>query len=58
MKRFRWQILIAAAGVILVLLLILALRGTNTPILPDAPETHGGEYTEALIGGMHRLAAL
>jgi peptide/nickel transport system substrate-binding protein len=55
MKRFRWQILIAAAGVILVLLLILALRGTNTPILPDAPETHGGEYTEALIGGMQRL---
>jgi peptide/nickel transport system substrate-binding protein len=55
MKRFRWQILIAAAGVILVLLLILALRGTNTPILPDAPETHGGEYTEALIGGLQRL---
>ncbi len=55
MKRFRWQILIAAAGVILVLLLILALRGINTPILPDAPETHGGEYTEALIGGMQRL---
>jgi peptide/nickel transport system substrate-binding protein len=55
MKRFRWQILIAAAGVILVLLLILALRGTNTSILPVDPETHGGEYTEALIGGMQRL---
>jgi len=55
LKRFRWQILIAAAGVILVLLLILALRGSNTPILPAAPDTSGGEYTEALIGGMQRL---
>ena len=55
MKRFRWQILIAAAGVILVLLLILALRGTNAPILPAAPETRGGEYSEALVGGMQRL---
>ncbi|MBN2086140.1 MAG: peptide ABC transporter substrate-binding protein [Anaerolineales bacterium] len=55
MKRFRWQILTAAVGVILVLLLILALRGTNTPVLPNAPETRGGEYSEALIGGMQRL---
>lgn len=55
MKRFRWQILIAAAGVILVLLLILALRGTSTPILPATPDTRGGEYSEALIGGMQRL---
>ena len=55
MKRFRWQILIAAAGVILVLLLILALRGTSSPILPATPDARGGEYSEALIGGMQRL---
>ncbi|MGB7538718.1 MAG: peptide ABC transporter substrate-binding protein [Anaerolineales bacterium] len=55
MKRFRWQILIAVAGVILVLLLILALRGTNSPVLTVVPETRGGEYSEALIGGMQRL---
>ncbi len=55
MKRFRWQILIAAVGVVLVLLLILALRGANAPILPAAPETRGGEYSEALVGGMQRL---
>jgi peptide/nickel transport system substrate-binding protein len=55
MKRFRWQILIAAAGVILVLLLILALRGSSTPILPSASEEHGGEYTEAVVGGLQRL---
>jgi peptide/nickel transport system substrate-binding protein len=54
-KRFRWQILIAAAGVVLVLLLILALRGTNTPILPAASEERGGTYSEAVIGGLQRL---
>jgi peptide/nickel transport system substrate-binding protein len=55
MKRFRWQILIAAAGVILVLLLILALRGMNAPILPAVTETRGGEYSEAVVGALQRL---
>ena len=31
MMRFRWQILIAAAGVVLVVLLILVLRGSGAP---------------------------
>ncbi len=31
MMRFRWQILIAGVGVVLVVLLILVLRGTGGP---------------------------
>jgi peptide/nickel transport system substrate-binding protein len=53
--RFRWQILIAGVGIVLVLLLILALRGTSTPILPEPAEVRGGEYKEALVGGLQRL---
>jgi peptide/nickel transport system substrate-binding protein len=55
MKRFRWQILIAAAGVALVLLLIWGLRGTAPQGATPPPEDRGGEYSEAVIGALQRL---
>jgi peptide/nickel transport system substrate-binding protein len=53
--RFRWQILVAGVGILLVLLLILALRGTGPAILASGTETPGGEYKEAVVGGLQRL---
>lgn len=55
MMRFRWQILIAAAGVILVVLLILVLRGSGAPVSTVTQAPSGGEYTEAIVGGLQRL---
>jgi peptide/nickel transport system substrate-binding protein len=56
MKRFRWQILIAAVGIGLILLLIWAVRGAGLRIAPAGPATvRGGKYTEALVGALQRL---
>jgi peptide/nickel transport system substrate-binding protein len=55
MKRFRWQILIAAVGVALVLLLIWGVRGSAPQRTADVPEDRGGQYSEALIGALQRL---
>jgi peptide/nickel transport system substrate-binding protein len=55
MMRFRWQILIAAAGVVLVVLLILVLRGGGTPVSTVTQAPLGGEYKEAIVGGLQRL---
>ncbi len=55
MKRFRWQILIAAVGVVLVLLLIWGLRGTASQTATAVPEDRGGEYSEAVVGALQRL---
>jgi peptide/nickel transport system substrate-binding protein len=55
MRRFRWQILIAAGGILIVLLLILELRGSTSPILNLVPESGGGEYSEAVVGALQRL---
>ncbi|MFN2300032.1 MAG: peptide ABC transporter substrate-binding protein, partial [Anaerolineales bacterium] len=55
MKRFRWQILIAAAGVALVLLLIWGVRGSAPQQTADVPENRGGRYSEALVGALQRL---
>ncbi len=54
-KRFRWQILIAAGGILIVLLLILELRGTASPVFNPAPKSGGGEYKEAVVGALQRL---
>jgi len=59
MKRFRWQILVAVAGVVAILLLLLAVKG---PILrPNSPTVQavrGGTYREALVGSLQRLNPL
>lgn len=56
MMRFRWQILIAVVGVALILLLVLAMRGSAARIAPAGPATvRGGKYTEALVGALQRL---
>jgi peptide/nickel transport system substrate-binding protein len=59
MKRFRWQILVAVAGVVAILLLLLAVKG---PVLrPNAPAVQavrGGTYREALVGSLQRLNPL
>jgi peptide/nickel transport system substrate-binding protein len=56
MKRFRWQILIAAVGIVLVLLLIWGLRGSGPQATETAvPADRGGEYSEAVIGALQRL---
>jgi peptide/nickel transport system substrate-binding protein len=54
--RFRWQILIAALGVVLVLVLVLAVRGTvlRTPA-SGRQEARGGKYSEAVVGALQRL---
>jgi peptide/nickel transport system substrate-binding protein len=56
MMRFRWQILIAGVGVVLVVLLILVLRGTGGPSGSATPKSpSGGEYKEAIVGALQRL---
>jgi peptide/nickel transport system substrate-binding protein len=55
MMRFRWQILIAVVGVVLVVLLILVLRGSGAPVSTVTPAPRGGEYKEAIVGALQRL---
>jgi peptide/nickel transport system substrate-binding protein len=53
MRRIRWQLLIAAGGLILVIGLLLG----QTPVIqPTDPQpVRGGAYTEALVGNLQRL---
>ncbi len=53
MRNIRWQLLIAAGGVVLVVGLLL---GQSPGIDPTSPQpVRGGAYTEALIGNLLRL---
>ena len=56
MKRLRWQILVVAVTLVVVVALLLSQQPI-TPILLPEPAT-GGVYTEALIGAMGRLNPL
>ncbi len=59
MKRFRWQILVAVAGVVAILLLLLAVKGpTLRPNAPAVQAARGGTYREALVGSLQRLNPL
>lgn len=53
MRRIRWQLLIAAGGLILVIGLLLG----QTPVIQpaDPQPVRGGAYTEALVGNLLRL---
>jgi len=56
MKRFRWQILVAVAGVVAILLLLLAVKGpVLRPNTPAVQAVRGGTYREALVGSLQRL---
>jgi len=59
MKRFRWQILVAVAGVVAILLLLLAVKGpVLRPPAPAVQAVRGGTYREALVGSLQRLNPL
>ena len=53
MRNIRWQLLIAAGGLVLVVGLLL---GQSPRIDPSSPQpVRGGAYSEALIGNLLRL---
>lgn len=56
MKRLRWQILVVALTLVLVVILLLSQGPVAAPILPQAAP--GGVYTEGLVGAMGRLNPL
>ncbi len=59
MNRFRWQILVAVAGVVAILLLLLAVKGpVLRPNTPAVQAARGGTYREALVGTLQRLNPL
>jgi peptide/nickel transport system substrate-binding protein len=53
MRRIRWQLLIAAGGLILVIGLLLGQTPVSQPT--DPQPVRGGAYTEALVGDLLRL---
>lgn len=59
MTRYRWQILIAVLGVVVILLILLLEKTPGTSPAAVGPKTTpGGKYTEALVGHLQRLNPL
>lgn len=59
MTRYRWQLLIAVVGVVVILLILLVQKSPGSRPATVAPQgIRGGKYTEALVGHLQRLDPL
>jgi peptide/nickel transport system substrate-binding protein len=59
MTRYRWQILIAVLGVVIILLILVVQKSPGIhPAAVASQEPRGGKYAEALVGHLQRLNPL